>query len=166
MVKPVAWSPKRWTCMWRMLNKKWWLITIKSVRHKSCQKSRFAKNLRWRTRSKGCAWFYDICPPTVFGPNYKSFNYSGDLKSNHSKSGLFEDWISNSPVFKGMDYCYGIWKPEKPVPNDKSSIFLDCTHDVTQVLLFSTTCVIKTNTCILLTWKNDNDMQMFHKIFL
>ena len=43
--------------------------------------------------------------PTVFGPNYKSFNYSGHPKSDHSKSGPF--WrldSANRPVFKRMDY--------------------------------------------------------------
>ena len=32
--------------------------------------------------------------------------YSGDLKTNHSKSRLFEDRISNSLVFKGLGYNY------------------------------------------------------------
>ena len=31
-------------------------------------------------------------------------NYCGDLKSDHSKSELFEDQISNGPVFKGSGY--------------------------------------------------------------
>ena len=30
-------------------------------------------------------------------------NYSSDLKSEHSKSGLFEGWILNGSVLKGRD---------------------------------------------------------------
>ena len=35
-------------------------------------------------------------------------NYSGDLKSNHSKPRIFENQISISPVFKGLgfSFCY------------------------------------------------------------
>ena len=38
--------------------------------------------------------------------------YSGDLKSNHLKSGLFECWISNGPVLKwlGLSHAYS-YKP-------------------------------------------------------
>ena len=32
--------------------------------------------------------------------------YSGDLKSNHLKSGLFEGRISNGPVFKWSGFSY------------------------------------------------------------
>ena len=35
------------------------------------------------------------------------FEYSEDLKSDHSKSRLFEDQISNCRVFKGSGYSYG-----------------------------------------------------------
>ena len=38
--------------------------------------------------------------------------YSGDLKSNHLKSGLFEGWISIGPVFKWLGFSYGyIYSP-------------------------------------------------------
>ena len=40
-------------------------------------------------------WVYAFC------------TYSGDMKSDHSKSGLFEDQISNGPVFKESVYSLG-----------------------------------------------------------
>ena len=36
----------------------------------------------------------------------KLTHYSGDLKSNHLKSGLFEGRISNGPVFKWSGFSY------------------------------------------------------------
>ena len=44
--------------------------------------------------------------------NKESKQYSGDLKSNHLKSGLFEGWISIGPVFKWLGFSYGyIYSP-------------------------------------------------------
>ena len=37
----------------------------------------------------------------------KIMNYSGDLKSDHVKSRLFEGQISNGPVFKWLGFCNG-----------------------------------------------------------
>ena len=34
---------------------------------------------------------------------------SGDLKSGHSKSRLFEVWISNGPVFDGLGTIVLLW---------------------------------------------------------
>ena len=49
-------------------------------------------------------WFNVGCPKRFF---------SGDLKPDHLKSGLFEDWISNGPVFKGLGFPISdpIWNP-------------------------------------------------------
>ena len=50
--------------------------------------------------------------------NFSSFG--GDLKSNHSKSGLFQDWIFNGLLFKvsGFSYIYSC-NPTKTGPDFK-----------------------------------------------
>ena len=53
--------------------------------------------------------------------------YSGDLKSEHVKSGLFEGPISNGPVFKWLSfgYSYSIAPTIRKPEHSKYGLFLD-----------------------------------------
>ena len=63
--------------------------------------------VKYKTWCNSCIMFaYKLKLWTLAKENLEIV-YSGDLKSDHLKSGLFEGWISNGPVFKWLGFSNG-----------------------------------------------------------